>query len=1749
MGRRAQAMAVGAALVVAAAPLVLPPPPVAYAAPGDIVATSVTSILLGFGGEPAVSGDGRFVAFRPAAGGLAIGEPTVPGATQVAVNGQGVVADGRTTPGGMSANGRHVVLITDATNLVPTDSTARVRVYTLDRDTDDDGIYDEPGYTTIRRIPGRVAASTNAGGYARADISDDGRFVAFTQPDVDGTNTCLRAYRYDRDTDLDGVFDEPGATATIDVTVNSAGAPGARTGGCFRGIPFDPESVAISGDGQAVAFTSDFDNLVPGDANLAFDVFVRDLTTNTTIRVPTSPANVNGPNTLQAALGGISSTGRYVVVTTNANGTDYVFRHDRDSDADGIFDEPAATSNVTVSTVSYLGQTAAISGDGGTVALWSTTGIQVWRPTTGLVRVLPITLANAGGAVALNASGNVLALRTREQYDAADVNDLDDIYRVELSAGPPAALNVSVSSPASTPPAATVIPITNISPQTIRAANFDVTAAPGGGVKRAPGGGVKRAPGGGVKRAPGGGVKRAPGGGVKRADELSNFAAVFGRVPAINNLPLSSIPIVGGWEPLLPVSLQGRPLQTLTFGQVLAAIGPGTVQLEQLDLTNTPIANLSSAAFALGATPINQLLIDSSTLWCTRLTQLTTRTCASLNITNQTSLIELEMRAETRQILADFPALVRIPVRLNTSVLRAAGAPILQETFATLGLGISKVGDLPVATAIAASPGIGSLTVADIGNTALTLDCVTASCPTATTLTALQASGQVQAGARLRDFTQAISTKKLDDVVSVLPADITLNDVLIGLLEAQDFPWEAVDLVMSGIQDAASTPTSVNYTVGVTATGGIGPFDGNVEVVLPAGWRIVPGTSSVSPAIALPLSEPSRTYTRTETRLGFRLTGFMPGVPLTISFQARPGFVLGTVAANATAESAGTTGSATPTPITILEPSDTSADPGTAPTLQSDRLYIAYTTAPNDVDLFRFNPPPGKVVSVWLSNFDKDADLSLYGPAPDAASAAGSPSAAATRGPGPASAPSADEGTNAVGGALIAEPQSERDVPSVAGTTLLGTSANSDVDVEGVSAVNANLIQVAPYQGATSTGPYVVRVRLDDTEAAGACTYTRTGGVQGPAFDVSALPANLETAILVNQRRLGDAMLPAQALDLITNSLIPLAGAPGVNGAIVYLDQVIDYSALDASWCSPDASNDVVRQVGTLIDHIRDERPSLRHLVIVGGDDIVPMARIDDLTRTGNEREYADELLAGNGGVTTPLTEALGTRHFLTDDPYGDLDPIAWFNRRLYVPDLAVGRLVESHDEIAAAVSAYLDPNGDGVTTDAGVMPATSTYMTGYDFMADGATKTRASLDAALAQAGGAPPASTKNISPPDAVVTKSQVLTGAALGRAVGLFGHFAHDGALTDAGFRSNSGEKLFADRTRQRTATDGHARQCSAGVQHRVPLGSQRHRRSRQLDRLRGEGAGHRSGVRGDDQLRLRRTGCGRIERIVDGRVRLATGWQLRAHRPPGRNRSRKSSVPLDRRGVRRRQAGVLLEPRSVRRVRREVARSGHVLRAADVSGGPERTTAHSSDSRGTHGGRWNRGVLDRRPEPDLLAHGDCRCQRHVLLGPWLRPSGHREPARPAALRDRRHRGRRRRRHVVRQGRAGDRSRHRDHCHDRPCRGATGARQRNERAGDRSRRHRVSERSGDDHHVQRPVGFRRRQHGVATSEAGHPPWPIPERCHGRYGRSGHPGAVWPGRHAGHVFRLARLGPADDHLHHRHARRRHCGVRGDRR
>ena len=175
------------------------------------------------------------------------------------------------------------------------------------------------------------------------------------------------------------------------------------------------------------------------------------------------------------------------------------------------------------------------------------------------------------------------------------------------------------------------------------------------------------------------------------------------------------------------------------------------------------------------------------------------------------------------------------------------------------------------------------------------------------------------------------------------------------------------------------------------------------------------------------------------------------------------------------------------------------------------------------------------------------------------------------------------------------------------------------------------------------------------------------------------------------------------------------------------------YASWNANPCLADRANKVVNEITRLVVDLRNgvegvaAHPELANVVIVGGDDMVPMARLDDTTRVGNETGYADEF-----DVNGPYHGALGTSHFLSDDPYGDLDPIEWATRRLYVPELAIGRLVETPAQITAQLDAFADASGR--------LDASRAYAAGYDFMTDGAGSVRDDAGAALTAANGAEP-------------------------------------------------------------------------------------------------------------------------------------------------------------------------------------------------------------------------------------------------------------------------------------------------------------------------------------------------------------------------------------------------------------------------
>jgi Tol biopolymer transport system component len=157
---------------------------------------------------------------------------------------------------------------------------------------------------TITRVS--VNSAGNQGNNTSGDpsISGDGRFVAFASRPANlvpgGTNNSQDIFVRDLVTNT-----------TTRVSVDSAGNPG-------NGESYYP---SISGDGRFVVFASDAANLVPGDTNGSRDIFVRDLSTNTTTRVSVDSAGNQGNGISNPFLSkpSISADGRFVAFVSTAS--------------------------------------------------------------------------------------------------------------------------------------------------------------------------------------------------------------------------------------------------------------------------------------------------------------------------------------------------------------------------------------------------------------------------------------------------------------------------------------------------------------------------------------------------------------------------------------------------------------------------------------------------------------------------------------------------------------------------------------------------------------------------------------------------------------------------------------------------------------------------------------------------------------------------------------------------------------------------------------------------------------------------------------------------------------------------------------------------------------------------------------------------------------------------------------------------------------------------------------------------------------------------------------------------------------------------------------------------------------------------------------------------------------------------------------------------------------------------------------
>jgi Tol biopolymer transport system component len=279
-------------------------------------------------GEPAISHDGRYVAFS-------VLGPMVPGDSNeqsdayvrdletettelVSIMPDGTQFEFGTTGPSMSADGRYVVFSQAIALGQPT------RVWLRDR---------EAGTT---RAVTPTAGLPSAQGPVNPSISADGRFVAYQENT--GPNAVVPSQ-------VNVVNVETGVVQLA--SRNDAGIPG--TGSSSR--------PSISADGRFVSFLSAASNLVPRDTNVAPDVFVHDLAEQHTERVSVSSEGTEaatgmftrdpclGPGTSidvytspgSSFFASISGDGRYVafvsisgnLVPGDTNECYDVFVHDR----------------------------------------------------------------------------------------------------------------------------------------------------------------------------------------------------------------------------------------------------------------------------------------------------------------------------------------------------------------------------------------------------------------------------------------------------------------------------------------------------------------------------------------------------------------------------------------------------------------------------------------------------------------------------------------------------------------------------------------------------------------------------------------------------------------------------------------------------------------------------------------------------------------------------------------------------------------------------------------------------------------------------------------------------------------------------------------------------------------------------------------------------------------------------------------------------------------------------------------------------------------------------------------------------------------------------------------------------------------------------------------------------------------------------------------------------------------------------
>jgi hypothetical protein len=768
----------------------------------------------------------------------------------------------------------------------------------------------------------------------------------------------------------------------------------------------------------------------------------------------------------------------------------------------------------------------------------------------------------------------------------------------------------------------------------------------------------------------------------------------------INGLPINGLPLTtpGGWAAALAgTTLAGLPLQTVTLQQVLnlnpkpAAIA--NLKLGDIDLTNSDLGRVTIGALALGATPINGLGLPTDALaallaWCRSTVPSPDTNCTMATIGGQ-SLFAL--------------ALSGAPIN---------GLPINGLPINGLPINGLSIDDLPINGLPINGLGASASPIADIPINGLDLGAIP--------INGLPADATLgKPGFPDGTFTVG----RLLQILTASGVRVTVGDVIAMLIRRADVPWETLSPRLLSVFDLHRPHVDVTVAFEVDGSGDTVPA--TVAATVPAGFDPIPGLASLTQGDGSPSPLPDPVVTG--NTLSWNLSSISLGSGYQLQFKLWSGTDVGPAQIGAAVASGGVGADAVPTSVSVgdsFEPNGSATDPEFTPVLTPNtNVEQSAITSRSDVDFYKVAlPPAGTRLLVHLSNLRADYDLALYA---DRTTSVRTSANSAT----PLQDGFVGDEALAMPGTVNSQltPTALQDVPDP-GLPLVQVSPNRGTDDEDVGMVSPGgtgyaYIAVFGYNGASSAHPYSLRVTTR-TPAAITCdarSFPSGAGIAGTLPAVSSLPANLNTVILVNEKRIGDTYGAAGETSAVA-ALNHLAGdtSLGVSGAVIPVEAVAQakYATWDSNPCDTAASNAVANAIADKILELKAARPSLRYVVFAGGDDQIPFFRVPDLSRIANENGFASAF------GRNEYYGALAGSNLLSDEPYLDTRPVPATGKQIFIPDLVGGRLVETPNEIAAAITRFESSNG--------TLARSSAFVSGYDFVSDGSDAVRTQLNTFL---------------------------------------------------------------------------------------------------------------------------------------------------------------------------------------------------------------------------------------------------------------------------------------------------------------------------------------------------------------------------------------------------------------------------------